>query len=184
MINETPIRLRRRKVIRFLWLSALLLVGAGLGTIVWSVRRSLDLGYHYRMPGMVVTTSHVTKVDLSPELEREGLRIAHFGDDFEWQDVLLVSRQRRLVLVAIEANKDVSAADLLYTLYDANNLPLATGKLHAVTEPDDVVSVNNLMCDDQQRYVVYGPRGSAGWRATHLIIDDNIAASRRAAIHR
>jgi hypothetical protein len=184
MINETPIRLRRRKIIRFLWLSTLLLLGAGLALIVWSVKRSLDLGFHYRMPGMVVTTSHVTKVELSPELERDGLRIAHFGDVFEWHDVLLVSRQRRLVLLAIEANEDIPAADLLYTLYDANNVPLGTGKLHAVTEAGDVVSVNNLMCDDQKRYVVYGPHGSAGWHATHLIIDDNITTANRAAIHR
>ena len=161
MKSETPIRLRRRKVIRFLWLSGLLFLGAGLALIAWSVKRSLDLGFHYRMPGMVVTTSHVTKVDVSPELERDGLRIAHFGDDFEWHDVLLVSRQRRLVLLAIEANKDTSAADLLYTLYDANNLPLATGKLRAVTDADDVVSVNNIMCDDQTRYVVYGSTGCA-----------------------
>ena len=75
MINETPIRLCRRKVIRFLWLSALLLLGAGLALVVWSVKRSLDLGFHYRMPGMVVTTSHVTKVELSPELERDGLTV-------------------------------------------------------------------------------------------------------------
>jgi hypothetical protein len=184
MVNETPIRLRRRKVVRGLWLSALLLVGIGSALTVWSVKRSLDLGFHYRMPGTVVTASHVTKVDLSPELERDGLRIVHFGDDFEWRDILLVSRQRRLVLLAIEASKDVPATDLLYTLYDATNSPLATGKLQAVAEADDVVGATNLMCDDQKRYVVYGPRGSAGWRATHLIIDDSIAAANRAAIHR
>lgn len=184
MIDETPIRLRRRKVVRFLWLSAFLLLGAGLALSVWSVKRSLDLGFHYRMPGTAVATSHVTKVELSPELERDGLRIAHFGDDFEWHDVLLVSKQRRLVLLAIEANKDTPAADLSYTLYDVNNVPLATGKLRAVTEADDVVSVNNIMCDDQKRFIVYGPHGSAGWRATHLIVDDNVTTANRAAIHR
>ena len=183
MINETAIRRPRRRIIRFLWLSALVLVLGGLALNVWSVKRSLDLGFQYRMPGRVVTTSHVTTVELSPELERDGLRIAHFGDDFEWHDVLLVSRQRRLVLLAIEANKDVPAADLLYTLYDANNLPLASGKLHMVTDADDVVGRNNIMCDDQKRYIEYGPHGSASWRATHVIIDDNITAASRAVIH-
>src|SRR5262249_28306590 len=150
----------RRKVTRLVWLSALFLV-AGLALNVWSVKRNLDVGFHYRMTGMVATPTQVKKVELSSELERDGLRIAHFGDVFEWHDFVLVSKQRRLVLLAIEAKEDTPAADLLYTLYDPNNLPLASGKLLSVTDVGDVVRGNNIMCDDQKRYVVYGRHGSA-----------------------
>lgn len=184
MINEAVIR-PRRKVVGFLWLSALCLIVGGLALSTWSVKRRLAAGFHFRMTGMVAINSHVTKLELSAELERDGLSIAHFGDVFEWHDILYVSQQRRLVLLVIEAKGDTPAADLLYTLYDANNMPLASGKLQAVSDGDDVVSATkNVMLDDKKQYVVYGPRGQVRWRATHVIIDDHIPAATRGVIHR
>jgi hypothetical protein len=164
-----------------LWLFVVLALLAGLLCYAWSLKRNFDRGYRYHVRNPGVETSKT--VELSPELQREGVGITSFGTGCEMHGFNFLRRERRRVFLTIEPEPDPSAAALLYTLYGADSIPLSSGKLRPSTDVDDLTSETELIVDNDKAFKV-GSNAACVKSATHLILDDNLWIATRVVIHR
>jgi len=147
----------------------------------WWLMTSLDRGFRYRSGASGVETNKT--VELSNELEREGVKITSFGFGCEIEGYNFLRKERRRVFLTIEPAPEPSAAELRYTLYGTGNASLSSGMLCPVTNVDDLTRREELIVDND-RAIKTGSGAECVKRATHLIIDEKLTIATRVVVHR